>query len=791
MVEETDNLYITRMMELAETDIWHAENVDEIEHAKLAEQMLLVLKTTLKRQKGFADKELQYGDHNRDVLSHYSKKASPYTLAHLLEIDGMDDYAPTKSIDEGQIEMKAFSKPSTPQSMSTLAISSASVQETDLTGDIESKGTDGGEAIKKWRKKGEKLKKLTNPMERVALSKLALAGLAANAKEEVAVRKNSIDDDAELTQAQQEAGGAEFQVQRLEKVRAKIDASLEAVRQVHNAMGNRVVKLQALAKAEAAVAKARAGLADTGGNANLPHKGVSSMMHSALERGRDSMRDLRNTLIDDITGVDEQPSDMPVVPSMPKEIQLELQHHAIIASSLDGNLYGRDMGKFKERVIKIKRSLYMEHCMPSDHVAAAKYMATKAEEEYGSNGRIKQNLCDSETWTRHQLMQVRNMLTFIAVLWLAFCTFFVFMWAVLAQDNKLILTIATDLVVRFSFGETVTNPLVALVFVAAIPALACYIIVHDIKQRFTRDFMRDFAEKYGGGGDDDSSGHIDITTFMKTFPKLTEGDEGVDEDQEELAPVPILQVTLLENGPDEFFGDDELQGQVFRLSALDQPPAEFEAPGVTTVLLDDAQVEPADGEFAAEAVALDEPPAPPPHVALDEPPAPPAAAAADAADGLGTIPPDYICPITQELMRDPVIALDGHSYERDAILQWFGRGTTKSPLTGVVLGSRHISRNHTLRKAIENFLTKEMPHLKDQQNRLDNLEAAIKLREADLASQALKDTPGGDVEVSGIAVLLDDFEGVVAAEEVEEAGTASGAIVNVNVNVDGAQEAAL
>ena len=50
------------------------------------------------------------------------------------------------------------------------------------------------------------------------------------------------------------------------------------------------------------------------------------------------------------------------------------------------------------------------------------------------------------------------------------------------------------------------------------------------------------------------------------------------------------------------------------------------------------------------------------------------------------IPPDFICPITQEIMRDPVIALDGHSYERTAITQWFGLGRIKSPLTNAPLG---------------------------------------------------------------------------------------------------------
>ena len=55
MVEETDHLYITRMMELAETDIWIAENVNELEHAKLAEQMLDVLQTTLDRQEEYGE----------------------------------------------------------------------------------------------------------------------------------------------------------------------------------------------------------------------------------------------------------------------------------------------------------------------------------------------------------------------------------------------------------------------------------------------------------------------------------------------------------------------------------------------------------------------------------------------------------------------------------------------------------------------------------------------------------------------------------------------------------------
>ena len=48
---------------------------------------------------------------------------------------------------------------------------------------------------------------------------------------------------------------------------------------------------------------------------------------------------------------------------------------------------------------------------------------------------------------------------------------------------------------------------------------------------------------------------------------------------------------------------------------------------------------------------------------------------------------DLLCPITQELPFDPVIAKDGKIYERDAILEWFRKkdGDATSPSTGKVI----------------------------------------------------------------------------------------------------------
>ena len=62
--------------------------------------------------------------------------------------------------------------------------------------------------------------------------------------------------------------------------------------------------------------------------------------------------------------------------------------------------------------------------------------------------------------------------------------------------------------------------------------------------------------------------------------------------------------------------------------------------------------------------------------------------------------PALLCPILHVTMTDPVIAQDGHSYERTAIEEWFGR-SMKSPMTGAELSSTSLVPNHTLRQLID------------------------------------------------------------------------------------------
>lgn len=71
---------------------------------------------------------------------------------------------------------------------------------------------------------------------------------------------------------------------------------------------------------------------------------------------------------------------------------------------------------------------------------------------------------------------------------------------------------------------------------------------------------------------------------------------------------------------------------------------------------------------------------------------------------------ELVCPITHELMQDPVLTADGHAYERAAILRWFdehdaqqppqGVALARSPRTGMALASRVLVPAHALRAVI-------------------------------------------------------------------------------------------
>jgi len=69
----------------------------------------------------------------------------------------------------------------------------------------------------------------------------------------------------------------------------------------------------------------------------------------------------------------------------------------------------------------------------------------------------------------------------------------------------------------------------------------------------------------------------------------------------------------------------------------------------------------------------------------------------------GPTPPDaLICPITHNIMNEPFITSDGHSYERTAIQKWLSK-SNKSPKTGLDLDTNIIAPNWALKATIENW----------------------------------------------------------------------------------------
>ena len=68
------------------------------------------------------------------------------------------------------------------------------------------------------------------------------------------------------------------------------------------------------------------------------------------------------------------------------------------------------------------------------------------------------------------------------------------------------------------------------------------------------------------------------------------------------------------------------------------------------------------------------------------------------------LPEDLCCPITCELMKDPVITADGTTFERCAIKEWFETGARTSPTTNEPLENLTLIPNHVCKRLITALL---------------------------------------------------------------------------------------
>ncbi|CAM8957142.1 unnamed protein product [Rhodiola kirilowii] len=69
------------------------------------------------------------------------------------------------------------------------------------------------------------------------------------------------------------------------------------------------------------------------------------------------------------------------------------------------------------------------------------------------------------------------------------------------------------------------------------------------------------------------------------------------------------------------------------------------------------------------------------------------------------IPDDFLCPISLELMRDPVIVATGQTFERSYIQRWIDSGNTTCPKTRQKLENLTLTPNYVLRSLISQWCT--------------------------------------------------------------------------------------
>ena len=169
------------------------------------------------------------------------------------------------------------------------------------------------------------------------------------------------------------------------------------------------------------------------------------------------------------------------------------------------------------------------------------------------------------------------------------------------------------------------------------------------------------------------------------------------------APIPAVEAPTVEQH-DELSADvsellrrlglDERVGPVFAREQIDENALPF----LTVEDLVEAGIAAADARKVVSAVAV--PDAEPEDTAAEEP----ATAAEDKpAPESKQIPERLCCPISLELMVRPVIAADGHTYDRSSIEDWLARGNTTSPTTGAKLEHLHLADNHLVRSMVSEY----------------------------------------------------------------------------------------
>lgn len=92
--------------------------------------------------------------------------------------------------------------------------------------------------------------------------------------------------------------------------------------------------------------------------------------------------------------------------------------------------------------------------------------------------------------------------------------------------------------------------------------------------------------------------------------------------------------------------------------------------------------------------------------------------------GMVNPPGEYLCPISLDLMRDPVIVATGQTYDRTSITRWIQSGHSTCPKTGQKLAHKELITNFALRSLISQWCEDNNVPFKQEGNRRANKKAA-------------------------------------------------------------------
>eukprot|EP00193_Tetraselmis_chui_P006469 CAMPEP_0177764970 /NCGR_PEP_ID=MMETSP0491_2-20121128/7731_1 /TAXON_ID=63592 /ORGANISM="Tetraselmis chuii, Strain PLY429" /LENGTH=521 /DNA_ID=CAMNT_0019281265 /DNA_START=443 /DNA_END=2008 /DNA_ORIENTATION=+ len=79
-------------------------------------------------------------------------------------------------------------------------------------------------------------------------------------------------------------------------------------------------------------------------------------------------------------------------------------------------------------------------------------------------------------------------------------------------------------------------------------------------------------------------------------------------------------------------------------------------------------------------------------------------------------PSSFFCPISMDLMADPVMVATGHTYDRSCIERWLAQGHRTCPATGVRLRHLELTPNFALRSAIQDWASENSVTLPNVNN---------------------------------------------------------------------------